>query len=430
MAQVHMTIDPHMTHTVMDIIREKFYKGDIAGLEEFMKSSFGIGNDKIISRILRGEYVMVFNEDGTGDCKHMDEVTADEAEAMGGLPEYWSRDRLASMVREYVSGAKKKAEELYKYMNLMDFHNINKKFDIYYDSDIYDGKLGHVHVELSTRELINIYKKSGTDEQSRDMMKNILDSDSKAASIIFICKESNRQVQEYRRIESVIRYIKTYWEEDIEDFDVPRFYKKDGLDPEEMLQGINRWYIYTPYKTTMINIMQDYQYIFADPKEQDTYSAGFVARAMQAEQEIKSYSDFIKAQTERNIGPVKINHSKWDAGWISPDGHVWVACGSKANLIHLNLADNIFEYMEWPDSDNKDYELDRRGWVKFHDNEIAFAGYQPFNRHRITKRQMDRLSEYAKCKGYSSLHPYFRDKSINIRDMYDMSDEQWENFFK
>jgi hypothetical protein len=64
----------------------------------------------------------------------------------------------------------------------------------------------------------------------------------------------------------------------------------------------------------------------------------------------------------------------YDAGWLSPEGKFYGENGPTSNLIHLNLADRILDGRDL----NKDLELEKRGWLKIHHEEVygSFKHYK------------------------------------------------------
>ena len=69
----------------------------------------------------------------------------------------------------------------------------------------------------------------------------------------------------------------------------------------------------------------------------------------------------------------------YDAGWLSPDGHYYAANGDTSSLIHLNLAEQLFNkklkiemakngVMKYGSNSPEDW-LINHGWMKIHNNE-------------------------------------------------------------
>lgn len=447
MEHLHMTIDPSFTHIVLDITREKLWeKGDVKGAEQFFKDSFGFDNKQLIANIIRGKWVMVFNEDGSGNICPRKEVTEEQIKAMNGLPEYWDRSLLFSKLRKRVMWRKNDVFETLKAMQTTDFHDIRKEyvFNIGADSArlINDAVANIPDLEfdittsISTRSLFRLFARSKNDEASKNVMEAIMNSDSKAASVLYICRDIEKEVNNYHAIMQVLSYSEMYWEADTLRFDDPKENGIPAMTHEDILNHkADEFYVWGPYQNAMNELCADYQYIFAQEVDQDMYSSKFVADQMQAEAEIKGYVDFVARQKEVSDGPVKIDERPWDAGWIAPDGKVWAENGSTANLIHINLADRIFRWMGWEgtddDSDNRDFKLEQLGWMKFHDREISFAGYAGLRTTaKVTNRQKDRLVEYCKIKKYDDLYAPFTKKHINRSEINSMSEDEWKDIFE
>jgi len=122
---------------------------------------------------------------------------------------------------------------------------------------------------------------------------------------------------------------------------------------------------------------------------------------------ISKLDEFLQAQAnlkERDLTePVTWDHN-WTAGFIDRDGNILAMDGEESRLAHIDIADAVFE--KWPSfkdvhESNKDYYLDKIGWVRFHEGKIRFLGYDivhcgygmrdlPF-----TQKQRDRLAEYT-----------------------------------
>ena len=82
----------------------------------------------------------------------------------------------------------------------------------------------------------------------------------------------------------------------------------------------------------------------------------------------------------------------YDAGWLSPDGEFYGGNGPTSSMIHINIADAIFEatanpYSEqmhndgvnpWGGDDAPDYWLEKNGWVKIHHDDCygSFIGHR------------------------------------------------------
>ena len=79
----------------------------------------------------------------------------------------------------------------------------------------------------------------------------------------------------------------------------------------------------------------------------------------------------------------------YDAGWLSPDGEFYGGDGPTSAMIHLNIAEDIFDgnnvyanrmfkagVLKMGGTNSPDYWLESHGWIKIHHNEIygSFIG--------------------------------------------------------
>ena len=88
----------------------------------------------------------------------------------------------------------------------------------------------------------------------------------------------------------------------------------------------------------------------------------------------------------------------YDAGWLSPDGEFYGANGETSAMIHMNLADQIFDgnsvyanrmakdgISKFGGIDSPDYWLEKHGWIKIHHDDC----YGSFIGHRNEKPTPD-----------------------------------------
>ena len=82
----------------------------------------------------------------------------------------------------------------------------------------------------------------------------------------------------------------------------------------------------------------------------------------------------------------------YDAGWLSPDGEFYGGDGETSAMIHMNIAEQIFNasankyaikmmkdgVSEWGGIDSPEYWLEKHGWIKIHHNDIygSFIGHR------------------------------------------------------
>ena len=130
----------------------------------------------------------------------------------------------------------------------------------------------------------------------------------------------------------------------------------------------------------------------------------------------------------------------YDAGWLSPDGEFYGGNGDTSSMIHMNIAEQIFNgnniyankmakdgVSEWSGVDSPEYWLEKHGWVKIHHNDCygSFIGYRnPKDRthdfpyaYNPTDIQIKMICDYAdkfyNCKFYTEANVIGRDRQPN-----------------
>lgn len=186
------------------------------------------------------------------------------------------------------------------------------------------------------------------------------------------------------------------------------------------------------------------------------YNAAAVAiveTKMGGETAMESYTNKInkeiakkkETQKKRDLTEPVTFDDHWEAGYIDPFGNVYAMGMNESPLIHVDLADALYEkhgvgeYLPAYDKDyNKDYAIDKAGWVRFHFGKIRFLGYDlvscgyALRDKPLTKRQIDRMVEYAKwydgklCTDTGG----FNDTEFNPNDLYDMPEEKLRDLFE
>lgn len=153
-----------------------------------------------------------------------------------------------------------------------------------------------------------------------------------------------------------------------------------------------------------------------------------------------------ETQKKRDLAEPVTFDDHWEAGYIDPFGNVYGMGMNESPLIHVELADALYEkhgvgeYLPAYDKDyNKDYAIDKAGWVRFHFGKIRFLGYDlvacgyALRDKPLTKRQIDRMVEYAErwCDGKLCTDTGgFNDTEFNPKDLYDMPEENLRNLFE
>jgi len=123
----------------------------------------------------------------------------------------------------------------------------------------------------------------------------------------------------------------------------------------------------------------------------------------------------IRTELKYTIWPADIT-KKYDAGWLSPKGQYFGLNGTVANMLHIQLADKLYEQGFIPQNDEtkellqKDTWLEENGWVRIHDNEIGF--WPTDNMREPTDLQLKKLIEYARAHYRGNLKNTSNGKTI------------------
>lgn len=142
---------------------------------------------------------------------------------------------------------------------------------------------------------------------------------------------------------------------------------------------------------------------------------------------------------ENHLSPVNITTSYYDAGFISPDGLCYGERGSTSELIHIRMADILWEQYNLDKTSKtkyyfgKDFAMMRLGWIKFHHMDIYYDsnyyGNINFEFRIPSKKVLEIIDNYAlkHYKGFLSIN----NKSVNMNDclLEDMTREQLEKIF-
>lgn len=465
MSTLHMSIDPTFTHRVVEILREHLWSGCPEKIVSFMKQGFGIDNQSIITKILTGEYVMIFEEDGGGNIKHRNEVTVKEMNAMDGLPSVLSICDIIQQIRLRVKSIIESQKFILK--NYVELFNIHKQHDVNFNSAVLDTKFGEL-VDLSnvdmdlvatmtTKDLIRIYVDSDKNPYAKGIIDDIIERESSrtqsAVWMFYLLDVITRTHEEQCKLNKTFQYIKE--NKMLGDINIEHLddYNDDGTRAtiDEMMQKCGDHYLFTPYIQYCYEIDETYNFIHAGDAEFNAKASLVMSNLNLAQAAVKNLTvenekyDRNKSQKDeldlylskaleepKPFGPVKPNEQDWDAGWISPDGAFFADKGAVANFLHLGLAEEIVKYYGMKDEEamkNPDHYLERLGWMKFHHMEVGFVGYTVWGvglkEHSVTKRQIDKLKDYALHMGYKKLTASFTGKSIDINEMDDYTQEEW-----
>ena len=204
-------------------------------------------------------------------------------------------------------------------------------------------------------------------------------------------------------------------------------YEQYGSDKEDEVRVENlKKLIYDG--STVLSLLSDYEeneeriniilgpYKIEKDKEEEDIVDKFIRRQNIVEKELEYLS------------PVDITKG-WDAGYISPEGKVYALCGDSCQFLHNQLADRIYELYGWKKpKENIDWELDRRGWLKFRRGECLYAGYSLNHEIPITTAQKAELIRYAKSQG--SIKCGYDKKVVTEDELVGQPEEYYEELFE
>jgi hypothetical protein len=326
-----------------------------------MDDSFGLTNDKLNAKILSGTYVMVFNEDGSGNVKPREEVTEEEQRVMMGLPNILGPKEIREAIRCRVTGTTGFLErQKYVILNFRDLIiNIHKVHNIDLNSSVLDSGIAKllgsiesdawISTSMTSQEIISIYNKAKDDSASKELIESIKEANGDAAKLIYVMDEVNKLFHEQATLIKAMDYIKKYIFDDIRNIDM---YKADGTKStrDEQMEDPCRYFWMQDFHSRCNEINEYYQFLIADPDHQDVISKQAAENEMITHAAIHSVTDSEYPTKRHNTGnsaldayldsvmseqptaPVKPNDGHWDAGWISPEGAFWAGKGSRLIL--------------------------------------------------------------------------------------------------
>ena len=125
---------------------------------------------------------------------------------------------------------------------------------------------------------------------------------------------------------------------------------------------------------------------------------------------------------------------KYDAGWLSPRGLFFGLNGTKANMLHIQLADKLYEQGFIPQNEEtkeltqKDTWLEQNGWIRIHGDEIAFWPEDKFQ--APTESQVKALVAYADACCHGTLHNLSNDTDIRSSVLKQADDLAIQKMFR
>ncbi len=141
----------------------------------------------------------------------------------------------------------------------------------------------------------------------------------------------------------------------------------------------------------------------------------------------------------KHLAPVDIVQDYYDAGFISPDGVCYGERGQTWQMIHLNMADVLWDQYDLDRTHKgryyggKDFEMMRLGWIKFHHSEIYYDsnyyGNMNFEFRLPSKKILEIIDNYGleHYDGYLSINNKF--VNLNECTLLDMTEDQLNKIF-
>ena len=363
-------------------------------IDLYMGGFPGITEEQTLS-ILKGEYHLTVNEDGTGvlfeDGPDEDSRYYDWISIIGSrLNELWEHSK-----------------EVIKQANTLIAGNNELFFS-------FQEFLGSSSFALAV-DLLYIFERKLVSEFALDNIKEIAYSD--LDSMDNGCDYGNRLVgliyRYYANVSDLFKELKSfeipyYW------LRVHGFLEKDGSD---------------------IRFYSDKISVVFHALDQFAHEFGFMITEMKyanvlLQGDIKKYSSFDYDRWRSNGGILESNiMDGYDAGWLSPDGKFYGGNGPINNLIHLNLAESIIN--KPPMGELPERYLETHGWLKIHHDRVY--GLFRFKKEddsdiRLycpTKKQMEVLKGYIDkhYKGKINVDPT-GNNIIDFRSLLQMDDVQ------
>ena len=388
--------------------------------------------------LLRGEHVFTVLEDGI-HCLIVNREDLPE-EKIKEYPPILTPDFINRYIDEEFESLCKAYRDIRQHYSYICNYNITlskKDIDILCDCDIstkipYDFR---AYMTLTINDVLNLWFDNNEkiiemllDEESSirtyntrlsEMFNDLtyisdhLDKDSKFIKmVLWVCEQWGWKVSyKFKDFANVVRglaYIMVMTKEKKYD-DLSMFF-----DESELATQIN-------------SVVDDVELSITDSKS-------VVVKQSDVELMLEKYTE-----EKPTIKPVDINVF-YDAGFISPDGLAYAMRGATSDLIHLQLADELFEIYDIKVNEKefgKDYALMSAGWMKFHHNEIYYYGHEMTNLDSIgwkvrvpSRRQLDVLDKYALNHWDGKISINNRFININETPTSELSTEELEKVFE
>lgn len=138
----------------------------------------------------------------------------------------------------------------------------------------------------------------------------------------------------------------------------------------------------------IVKSLQDLKKYSCDYSEMQISGTDIVDRFMNTMHNLDKMSN-------EGIKPVDTD-TCYNAYWISPDGTLFGCDGEVAALLHLQMADMLYNagyITNKEDNETPESWLDRNGWAKMHNNEVHFAKYISNDPGDLTPEQINVICE-------------------------------------
>ena len=121
------------------------------------------------------------------------------------------------------------------------------------------------------------------------------------------------------------------------------------------------------------------------------------------------------------------SYNNLDAAWISPFGDIYGLKGPVYALLHLQIADALYDLGLIPldYKNNPESYLEENGWIKIHDNDVLFMGY--YHREILTSSQFRTLLKISDER--NGLYLGYRKKYFTTEELRKLDDNQLKSIF-
>ena len=378
--ELHMTVGSLLGETLLDIAQNNISKGDIEkGIDTYVNSIIGFTKEYTLM-LLKNKAVLVTDEDGESVS------LTDDAEAI---------KENAHRIYDWNFIIEKKISDIQKIRESLVI--TEREFHKYYQDDIENYNIINMMLRHFTRDqlkYIGLYTIAARIIGSLD--GNICD------------KGNSNPTSIWEKIEDKIEFSQEYgdpeYDEDISRYELILYftvrYNKLMKNLHKEYMAFNNLYFFLIendfikrpnlieliLENTVSTLME-----FADTSK--GYYHPLCNEGLYRYKE-QLHDDLLKTKIGMEYAKNGIIEKNimdgYDAGWLSPDGEFYGANGETSALLHMNIAEQIFnapanKYAEqmindgvtiFGSGDQPDYWLEKNGWIKIHHNEIygSFVG--------------------------------------------------------